>query len=138
MYSVYCSMLNTALCYYLSLHLYYLYHKTTSQFYHQGHGFNFFFIDLFIPITCVLLSTLPGHHQQHHHPQHDLHQNLPEVWPVGGQPGQHRVRPGLLHRAAAAAGKHHITALLHNILEEFICILKFSKNSFFHCLLQVI
>uniref|UniRef100_A0A8C2B6E0 Homer scaffold protein 1 n=1 Tax=Cyprinus carpio TaxID=7962 RepID=A0A8C2B6E0_CYPCA len=39
-----------------------------------------------------------GHHQQHHHPQHDLHQNLTQVRSVGGQSGQHRVRPGLLLR----------------------------------------
>lgn len=50
---------------------------------------------------------MPGHHQQHHHPQHDLHQNLTEVWAVGRQPGQHCVRPGLFYRAAAAAGKYH-------------------------------
>lgn len=54
----------------------------------------------------LLFSVVSGHHQQHRHPQHDLHQNLPEVWPVGRQPGQHRLRPGLLHGAAAAAGKH--------------------------------
>jgi len=39
-----------------------------------------------------------GHHQQHHHPKHDLHQNLTQVRSVGGQSGQHRLRPGLLLR----------------------------------------
>ena len=60
-----------------------------------------------IILSAVFLSSmLSGHHQQHHHPQHDLHQNLPEVWPVGRQPSQHRLRPGLLHWAAAATGTH--------------------------------
>ena len=58
-----------------------------------------------IILSAVFLpSMVSGHHQQHHHPQHDLHQNLPEVWPVGRQPGQHCLRPGLLHWAAAATG----------------------------------
>lgn len=42
-----------------------------------------------------------GHHQQHHHPEHDLHQNLTQVRPVGGQSGQHRLRPGLLLRGSS-------------------------------------
>lgn len=42
-----------------------------------------------------------GHHQQHNHTQHDVHQDITEVWPVGRQQGQHRVWIGLRFRAAA-------------------------------------
>lgn len=45
---------------------------------------------------CCLFSS--GHHQQHHHPQHDVHKDLAEIWPVGRQQGQHRLRPRLLIR----------------------------------------
>lgn len=71
---------------------------------------HFSFRDLSALYSCdllFLLSVTPGHHQQHRHPQHDFHQNLPKVWPVGRQPGQHRLRSRLLHRAAAAAGEHN-------------------------------
>lgn len=47
-------------------------------------------------LNCVPPSSLfPGHHQQHCHPQHDLYQNLPEVWAVGRQSCQHRLWPWL-------------------------------------------
>lgn len=52
-----------------------------------------------------VFSVEAGHHQQHHHPKHDVHQDVAEVWSVGRQPSEHRLRPGLLHGAAAAAGK---------------------------------
>uniref|UniRef100_A0A8C7Z419 Homer scaffold protein 1 n=1 Tax=Oryzias sinensis TaxID=183150 RepID=A0A8C7Z419_9TELE len=52
--------------------------------------------------TCSPSST--GHHQQHHHPQHDLHKDVAEVRAVGRQPGQHRVRPGLLLREPPGEG----------------------------------
>lgn len=52
-------------------------------------------------LVCQRCSVSAGHHQQHHHPQHDLHQNLTQVRSVGGQSGQHRVRPGLLLRGAS-------------------------------------
>lgn len=61
--------------------------------------------------SFLLLSVSPvepGHHQQHHHSKHDFHQNVAEVWSVGRQPSQHRLRPGLLHGAAAAAGESQI------------------------------
>lgn len=110
-------------------------HNVTGAASHQWHWFSLFPFFLFISLAeCLHLKQflvsycfyyksqpnfnslftvfvpfflVPGHHQQHHHPQHDLHQNLTEVWAVGRQPGQHCVRPGLFHRAAAAAGKYH-------------------------------
>lgn len=52
---------------------------------------------------CCFAST--GDHQQHHHTQHDVHQDVAEVRSVGRQPGQHRVRTGLLFGAAAGQGE---------------------------------
>ena len=52
---------------------------------------------------CCFVST--GDHQQHHHPQHDVHQDVAEVRSVGRQQGQHRVRTGLLFGAAAGQGE---------------------------------
>uniref|UniRef100_A0A3P9M8X6 Homer scaffold protein 1 n=1 Tax=Oryzias latipes TaxID=8090 RepID=A0A3P9M8X6_ORYLA len=52
--------------------------------------------------TCFPSST--GHHQQHHHPQHDFHKDVAEVRAVGRQPGQHCVRPGLLLREPPGEG----------------------------------
>uniref|UniRef100_A0A3B3X8L2 Homer scaffold protein 1 n=1 Tax=Poecilia mexicana TaxID=48701 RepID=A0A3B3X8L2_9TELE len=49
-------------------------------------------------------GRLQGYHQQHHHPQHDLHQDVAEVRPVGRQPGQHRLRPRLLVRESLEQG----------------------------------
>lgn len=46
-----------------------------------------------------------GDHKQHHHPEHDFHQDLAEVWAVGRQQSQHSVRSGILLRAAAHEGK---------------------------------
>lgn len=57
------------------------------------------------------LCLWPGDHKQHHHPQHDLHQNIPEVWAVGRQQSQHRVRAGLPLRAAADKGNRAAKAL---------------------------
>lgn len=53
----------------------------------------------------VLLGFSPaGDYQQHHHTQYDLHQDVAEVWAVGRQQSQHRVRPGVLLGAAADKG----------------------------------
>lgn len=59
------------------------------------------------PILQTRLHPFPplaGHHQQHHHPQHDLHKDLPEVRTMGRQPGQHSVWAGLRFRAASLPG----------------------------------
>lgn len=59
-------------------------------------------------LSCYVLT---GDHQQHHHTQHDVHQDIAEVWPVGGQQGQHCVWTGLRFGAATGQGerKHEIT-----------------------------
>lgn len=54
-----------------------------------------------------------GHHQQHNHTQHDVHQDITEVWPVGRQQGQHRVWIGLRFRAAALKGERFLQQILH-------------------------
>ena len=59
----------------------------------------------------VLLPLSPGHYQLHHYTQHDVHQDLAEVWPMGGQQGQHGLRPGLRYRAAAASGEDLLISL---------------------------
>lgn len=50
-------------------------------------------------------SILTGDYQQYHHTQHDVHQDITEVWPMGRQPGQHCVWIGLLLRAATGQGE---------------------------------
>lgn len=54
---------------------------------------------------------LTGDHQQYHHAQHDVHQDVAEVRPVGRQQSQHRVRPGLFIGAATGQGeRRHLSA----------------------------
>lgn len=54
----------------------------------------------------LIISFVPsGDHQQHHNTKHDFHQDLTEVWPVGGQQGQHCLWTGLRFRAAAGQGE---------------------------------
>lgn len=47
-----------------------------------------------------------GNNQQHHQSQHDVHEDLTEVWSVGRQPSKHCLRPGVLHRASPNQGTH--------------------------------
>lgn len=55
--------------------------------------------------TFHMHSTSTGHYQQHHNPQHDIHQDIAEVRPVGRQPSQHRLRPRLLIREPPGQGE---------------------------------
>ena len=49
--------------------------------------------------VCVFVWVCAplGHHQQYHQSQHDVHQDLTEVWSVGRQQSQHSLWAGLFY-----------------------------------------
>lgn len=71
-----------------------------------------------------VVSACAGNHQLHRYTQHDIYQDVPEVWTVGGQQGQHRVRSRFCYRATAASGNPKSTevrALTDALLELYCC-----------------
>lgn len=63
----------------------------------------------------IYFFHLIGNNKQHYHPEHDLHEDVSQVWAVGRQPCQHSVWAGFLHWASSGQGGWNSFSLLFSL-----------------------